>query len=36
VRQYYLEREAIAVELINRKKGNGAKPPAEDQALRKL
>ncbi|HYB03045.1 MAG TPA: type II/IV secretion system ATPase subunit [Nitrososphaerales archaeon] len=36
VRQYYLEREAIAVEIINRKKGNGAKSSAEDQALNDL
>jgi archaeal flagellar protein FlaI len=36
VRQYYLEGEAIAVEIVNRKKVFGAKPAAEDQALNDL
>ena len=37
VRQYYLEREAVAVELSNRKRSlDGDKRTAEDQALNKL
>jgi len=38
VRQYYLEREAVAVELVNRKKllPGGNSVSAEDQALNKL
>jgi archaeal flagellar protein FlaI len=36
VRQYYLEREAVAVELTNRKKMIDQKPVAETQALNKL
>ncbi len=36
VRQYYLEREAIAVEIVNRKRIPGSKPGAEDQALSNL
>ncbi len=36
VRQYYLEREAIAVEMVNRKKSSGSKQSGEEQALNKL
>ena len=36
VRQYYLEREALAVEIVNKKRSLGAKPSSEEQALNKL